>query len=76
MTKYKNLGGDSGVDGYEYGDDWIRVRFKDGDVYVYKSSRIGAKHLNTMKTLADSGKGLNAYINVNHYVRDGWSSKN
>jgi len=75
MNTYKDINGDSGVIAYEYGDDWIRVQFKHGGIYEYRSSVIGSVHLNTMKRLADSGDGFNAYINTNQDVKKGSSSK-
>ena len=75
MKAYRDINGDSGVSSYDYGDDWIKVRFKDGKVYEYRSSKIGQAHINTMKKLADSGDGLNAYIDTHPDVRNGWSSK-
>jgi len=75
MKAYKDINGDSGVSAYEYGDDWIKVRFKDGKTYEYRAAKIGSAHIAAMKRLADSGDGLNAFINLNHVVRDGWSSK-
>lgn len=75
MTPYKDVNGDSGVSAYEYGDDWMRVQFKRAGTYEYTSSGIGATHLSAMKQLADSGNGLNAYINTNSDVKTGYSSK-
>lgn len=64
MQHYKNLGGDSNVAAYEYGSDFIRVQFKDGSIYLYTSSSAGAKNIERMKQLADSGRGLNSFINT------------
>jgi len=75
MKAYKDINGDSGVSAYDYGDDWIKVQFKHGGTYEYRASKIGSAHISTMKRLADSGDGLNAYINTNPDVKDGWSSK-
>ncbi|MBT3068242.1 hypothetical protein [Rhodoferax sp. U11-2br] len=75
MKAYKDINGDSGVSAYEYGDDWIRVQFKYGGTYEYRSATIGSAHLSTMKRLADSGDGLNAYINTHPDVKKGYSSK-
>lgn len=75
MNVYRDLNGDSGVSRYEYGSDWIRVEFKRGGTYEYHASAIGAFHLNTMKRLADTGDGLNAYINTNPEVKRNYSSK-
>lgn len=35
MERYANRGGDSGIVGYEIGNDFIRVQFSDGSVYLY-----------------------------------------
>ena len=75
MKLYRDINGDSGVAAYDYGTDWIKVQFKDGKVYEYRSSKIGTSHINAMKRLADSGDGLNSYINSHPDVRNGWSSK-
>ena len=63
MEKYKNLRGTSGVSAYEIGYDNIKVKFKDGIVYVYNNSVTGSQNINTMKTLALNGMGLNTFIN-------------
>jgi hypothetical protein len=73
MKPYRDVDGDSGVSAYEYGDEWIRVRFKHGGTYEYRASSIGLSHLNAMKRLADSGDGLATYINTNPDVKDGYS---
>lgn len=75
MKPYTDVNGDSGVLAYDYDPDSIRVQFKHGGTYVYRSSKIGSLHLNTMKKLAESGDGLNAYINTNSDVKHGWSEK-
>ena len=73
MTPYKDINGDSGVLGYEYGEDWIRIQFKGGGIYEYRASNIGVGNLSIMKQLADSGDGLNAFINTNPEVKNGYS---
>ena len=75
MKIYTDRNGDSGISAYEYGEDWIRVQFKHGGTYEYRSSGVGASHIDTMKNLADSGDGLNSYINQNPVVKKGYSSK-
>lgn len=66
MEKYKNLGGDSGIAGYEIGSDFIKVKFKGGSkVYVYDYSSAGRDNIENMKILAKKGSGLNAFINKN-----------
>ena len=65
MERYKNLGGDSGVVGYEIGSDFIKVKFKSGKVYVYDYASAGRDNIEHMKSLAKVGTGLNAFINKN-----------
>jgi len=73
MQKYKNLGGDSGVVFYEIGDDYIKVQFSDGAIYLYTNSSAGVHNINEMKTLANLGQGLNSFIN--RHVRKKYASK-
>lgn len=63
MEIYHGFGGDSGVSGYEIGDDYIKVQFTSGAQYLYTYSATGIVHVNEMKQLARSGSGLNGYIN-------------
>lgn len=72
MKPYQGSDGDSGIAAYAYGKDWIRIRFKKGGTYRYPASMIGAAHLRAMKRLADSGKGLNTYINTHPEVKEGY----
>lgn len=68
MQRYANR--NSGVTGYDIGDDYIMVQFRGGALYVYTADRIGADRLETMKQLAVRGWGLNTYINTHSPVRD------
>lgn len=63
MTPYLNLSGSSGVVAYEIGIDYIRVQFRGADIYIYNHSRPGRIHVENMKQLAMSGRGLGTYIN-------------
>ena len=63
MVLYKDINGDSGVLGYEIGDDYIMVQFKTGAIYTYTYLSAGAEKVETMKVLAKSGNGLNSFIN-------------
>lgn len=68
MERYGNRGGNSGVNAYEIGLDFIRVRFnRKPRVYQYSYRRAGSSHVDRMKSLALNGSGLNAYIN--NYVK-------
>ena len=73
MKTYKDLNRDSGVAKYEYGTNFIRVKFKTGSVYLYTYRSAGQNHIEQMKTLADIGDGLNSYINK--YVRKAYEAK-
>ena len=64
MKTYRNLDGDSGVSAYEYGVDWIHVQFTTGAIYEYTYESAGSTNIESMKHLADSGRGLNAFINT------------
>ena len=65
MKSYANLGGKSSVESYEYGPDYIAVRFKAGDTYTYSYDGAGKENVDHMKELADSGSGLNSFIRKN-----------
>ncbi|WP_310378212.1 hypothetical protein [Flavobacterium sp.] len=65
MERYRNSSGNSGVSGYEIGNDYIRVKFT-GNSKTYQYSyqgKAGKNHVDNMKSLARSGSGLNSYIN-------------
>ena len=64
MEKYMNFGGDSGVEEYEIGTDYIVVKFyKTLRTYTYSYDSAGKDAVEHMKRLAKSGEGLNEYIN-------------
>ncbi|WP_420377950.1 hypothetical protein [Vibrio cholerae] len=64
MQLYKDIDSDSGVQGFEIGVDRITVWFNGtARPYTYSYSSAGSSHVETMKKLAVSGDGLNAYIN-------------
>lgn len=68
MERYRNSDGDSGVYGYEIGNDYIRVKFSGtSKIYTYSYRKAGSNHVEKMKSLAKSGSGLNSYINA--YVK-------
>jgi hypothetical protein len=64
METYRNLGGDSGISGYEIGEDYIIVQFSSGQ-YKYTYSTAGSDFIETMKKLAQQGEGLNEFISKN-----------
>ena len=69
MQMYKNFGGDSRVEGYEIGPDYIEVKFKKTRrTYTYSHASAGEEAVEHMKMLARSGEGLNEFIN--RHVRD------
>ena len=69
MERYRNSGGDSGVSSYEIGADYIKVKFSGTPrTYTYSYRKAGSSHVENMKKLAQSGNGLNSYIN--RYVKN------
>lgn len=72
MQPYQNLSGESGVRAYEIGDDFIRVEFENG-TYLYTYESAGEENIETMKQLAEEGRGLNRF--VNRVVKELFESK-
>lgn len=72
MKRYLRLSGDSGVLAYSLAPDAIRVKFVDGRVYTYTWASAGRSHVEQMKRLARSGKGLSTYIS--QHVRAAYAS--
>jgi len=73
MKRYRNLEGHSGVVAYEIGDRAIKVRFRDGDTYLYNDAATGAAAVASMQALALAGRGLSTFISK--YVRDKYAAK-
>lgn len=66
FVHYKDVDGDSNVESYEIGPDYIAVKFYGTQkIYVYSYRIAGRNHVEAMKSLAVSGNGLNSYINRN-----------
>lgn len=66
MTYYSDIDGDSGVLAYEIGIDYIDVQFKGtSKIYRYSYQSADRENVETMKELAQSGNGLNSFINKN-----------
>jgi hypothetical protein len=62
MKRYGNLSGDSGVIAYELGTATIVVQFQGGDKYEYTEQSAGVAVVATMRRLAESGRGLSAFM--------------
>lgn len=63
MEEYKNLSGNSGVEKFLVGADFIKIRFKNmAKIYVYSHTKPGATHVEKMKELAEAGRGLSTYV--------------
>lgn len=71
MQPYLNRSGDSGVVEFQNRSDFIIVRFRSGDLYVYTAGSVGRDHVEEMKRLAVTGRGLSTYINRHSEVRMG-----
>jgi hypothetical protein len=63
MQPYQDRSGTSGVDEFKNRPDFIIVRFRGGDLYVYAAERVGRDHVDEMKPLAVTGPGLSTYVN-------------
>ena len=72
MKPYRNSRRDSAVAAYDYGPDWILLRFVRGKSYKYTAASVGRANLETMKRLADAGDGLATFINTHPEVKDGY----
>lgn len=70
---YADPDGDSSVDSYQIGSDYVRVRFTDGSIYLYTFASAGQSDVERMKQLVRSGDGLNSFIMSN--ARDDYESK-
>jgi hypothetical protein len=73
MERYRNLGGNSGVAAYGLGRDSVTVQFNDGATYLYNYVSACRSNIETMKTLATAGQGLNSFI-MKH-VRKSYAAK-
>ena len=73
MKPYQGRDGDSGIAAYAYGPGWIDIRFRHGGTYRYDDRHPGAAHVLEMQRLAESGDGLNTYIN--RFVRDDYADR-
>ena len=73
MKRYIDRDNDSGVAFYDYGPGWIHVQFDTGATYEYTDASAGSHHISTMQRLADTGDGLNRYINL--HVKKGYARK-
>lgn len=62
MKDYRNEGGGSGVARFELGADSITIEYSSGATYLYTVESAGREAIDTMKQLAEAGKGLNSYI--------------
>lgn len=63
---YKDIDGDSNVECFEIGGDYIAVKFcGTAKIYKYSYGKAGVVNVETMKKLAVSGDGLNSFINTN-----------
>lgn len=65
MQNYRNLNGDSPIAEYESGTDYIKVRYRTGQIYVYDHHKAGSGHVAEMQRIAEVGRGLSAYIKRN-----------
>ena len=62
---YANLRGNSPIIGYEIEPTRIRIMFKGGRTYSYSYASAGENNAEQMKSLAQAGAGLSAFITRN-----------
>lgn len=62
MITYPNLNGNSGVNAYECGGDYIKIQFNNMSQYLYTYASAGSFNIEQMKTFAQQGRGLNSFI--------------
>jgi hypothetical protein len=67
LKKYK------GITSYKILEKGIILEFQYKDLYLYNYEKPGKKHVEQMKILAESGKGLTTYVNQN--VRENYKEK-
>ena len=66
MQPYRNVNGNSNVEAYKIGDNYIEVKFRGtAKIYCYSYNSAGMVHVEKMKELAEQGHGLNSYIMKN-----------
>jgi hypothetical protein len=73
-TAYANTGGNSGVDSYVTGEDWILVNFTTGAKYLYTHKSTTYENIEQMKKYAAEGRGLNSFIM--RISKDGYAGRN
>ena len=72
MEPYKNLSGNSGVESFEIGPDFVRVQFHDEPPYLCTDQSVGHENVERMKHLDRSGTGLSTFISQHPEVRYGY----
>lgn len=76
MQRYRNLSGDSGVTHYAIGENFIEVKFTGkSTIYIYSNSVNGEHHVERMKSLAISGRGLCTYITQHKEVKNYYNKR-
>lgn len=65
MIPYKNMNLLSPIVSYDFGVDWIRVEWFEGETRTYRYSDTGKRNINRMIKCAKTGRGLATYIESN-----------
>ena len=65
MQPYANRSGNSGVEAFQIGPDFIIVKFRGSHTYLYEYDTTGAELVDAMKELAVEGRGLCTFISKN-----------
>jgi hypothetical protein len=67
------LSGSSGIVAYEIGSNSMKIRFINGEVYLYDEQNTGRANIEEMKKLAKVGRGLSTFIAK--HVHDKYAAK-
>ena len=58
---YRSTDPSSGIDAYQTGTDYVKLRLKDGRIYKFSYRSAGRERVEKMKLLAQNGSGLDDY---------------
>ncbi len=75
MKAYKNHSGASGISGYEYDSDVLKIQYSSGWIYEYHADVIGQERFDRLIDLAEYGEGLHSYLTRHREVGNRCSKK-
>ena len=78
MKPYTDLSGKSGIEAYESGPEFLRVKYRGGEIYQYNAIEASDElklKVQEMQRLAERGEALATFINRNRKVLGGITEK-